>query len=103
MLTGLPSNGTVVGQDITAFIDQSIGAGAVTAFDNAGSPVNIQLRWAKIDSVEAGGPTPGTCSTRSTPMRADEDAWQNVGINYTFGANFQLDPPIATTRSTMSW
>ena len=45
------ANGTVRAQDVTAFLDQSIGGGAVTAFDISGSPVNIQLRWAKVDSA----------------------------------------------------
>ena len=40
---------------MTAFLDQSIGGGAVTAYDVSGSPVNIQLRWAKIDSALYGG------------------------------------------------
>src|SRR6185436_13731989 len=51
----IPANGTVRGQDITAFLDQSIGGGAVTAYDISGSPVNIQLRWAKVDAMEYGG------------------------------------------------
>jgi flagellar hook protein FlgE len=98
VLNGLPSNGTVVGQDTTAFIDQSIGAGAVTAFDNAGSPVNIQLRWAKIDSVEAGGVDTWNLFYQVDANATGADtAWQNVGLNYTFGANFQLDPPVANT------
>ena len=37
------------------FLDQSIGGGAVTAFDISGSPVNIQLRWAKVDCADYGG------------------------------------------------
>jgi flagellar hook protein FlgE len=97
VLTGLPSDGTVVGQDVTAFIDQSLGAGAVTAYDSAGSPVNIQLRWAKVSSVDSAGADVWNLfyQVDSTAV-LDEDAWKNVGINYTFGSNFQLDPPIAT-------
>jgi flagellar hook protein FlgE len=97
VLIGLPSNGTVVGQDVTSFINQSIGAGAVTAFDNSGSPVNIQLRWAKIDSVTNGGiDTWNLFYQVNSNAGAEETAWQNVGINYTFGPNFQLNPPINT-------
>jgi flagellar hook protein FlgE len=97
VLIGLPSNGTVVGQDVSTFLDQSIGAGAVTAFDNSGSPVNMQLRWAKVDSAEAGGTDTWNLfyQTNANPG-AEEAAWQNVGLNYTFGANFQLNPPINT-------
>jgi flagellar hook protein FlgE len=97
VLTGLPSDGTVVGQDVSAFIDQSLGAGAVTAYDSAGSPVNIQLRWAKVDSVAAGGvDTWNLFYQVDSTATGDEDAWKNVGINYTFGSNFQLNPPVTT-------
>ena len=98
VLTGLPADGTVVGQDVTAFINQSLGAGAVTAYDSAGSPVNIQLRWAKVGNVDTAGQDIWNLfyQVDSTAV-LDEDAWRNVGINYTFGADFQLDPPVATT------
>ena len=40
-------------------------------------------------------PTPGTCSIRSTRIATGTDvAWQNVGVNYTFGANGQMNPSI---------
>ena len=55
VFNALPANGTVRAQDLTVFLDQSIGGGAVTAFDISGSPVNIQLRWAKVDSADYGG------------------------------------------------
>ena len=51
--TALPSNGTVVANDVTTFLNESIAGGAVTAYDTSGSAVNIQLRWAKIDSSHA--------------------------------------------------
>jgi flagellar hook protein FlgE len=97
VLTGLPADGTVVGQDVTAFINQSLGAGAVTAYDSAGSPVNIQLRWAKVGNVDTAGADVWNLfyQVDSTAV-LDEDAWKNVGINYTFGSDFQLDPPVAT-------
>ena len=41
--------GQVIGNDLQAFLDESIAGGAVTAFDIAGSPVNLQFRWAKVD------------------------------------------------------
>ena len=97
VLSGLPSDGTVVGQDVTTFINQSLGAGAVTAYDSAGSPVNIQLRWAKISSVDSAGADVWNLFYQvDSTATGDEDAWKNVGIDYTFGANFQLDPPITT-------
>jgi flagellar hook protein FlgE len=97
VLTGLPSDGTVVGQDVTAFINQSLGAGAVTAYDSAGSPVNIQLRWAKVSSVDSAGADVWNLFYQvDATATGAEDAWKNVGINYIFGSDFQLDPPIPT-------
>ena len=54
-LSALPANGTVVGSDVATFVDESVGGGAITVFDNTGTPVNIQLRWAKVDSADSGG------------------------------------------------
>ncbi|MEX0590002.1 MAG: flagellar hook-basal body complex protein, partial [Xanthobacteraceae bacterium] len=40
--------GTVVADDVPTFLDQTISGGAITVFDTVGSPVNVQLRWAKL-------------------------------------------------------
>ena len=47
--------GTVVASDVPTFLANSISGGAVTMFDTVGSPVNIQLRWAKISDTLASG------------------------------------------------
>lgn len=96
-LTALPSNGTVVGNDVTTFIDNSIGGGAITAYDISGSPVNIQLRWAKVDSTTTGGTdTWNLFYQESSTATGTAVAWRNAGVNYTFGANGQMNPLIAT-------
>src|SRR6185312_16131589 len=46
--------GVVTGNDIQAFTNESISGGAVTAYNAAGTPVNLQLRWAKTDSASLG-------------------------------------------------
>ena len=46
----MPSNGSVIANDEPAFLDSSIGGGAVTTYDQSGTAVNIQLRWAKVES-----------------------------------------------------
>lgn len=97
--SALPSNQTVVADDLTAFVDASIGGGAITAYDVSGSPVNIQLRWAKTDSTSLGI---GHTDTWNLFYQVDsnatgsEAAWQNVGANFTFDANGQMDPLIST-------
>jgi flagellar hook protein FlgE len=94
----LPANGTVRAQDLTVFLDQSISGGAVTAFDVSGSPVNIQLRWAKVDSADYTGGTDTWNLFYQVDSAATgaQSAWQNVGVNYMFGANGQMDPVIGS-------
>jgi flagellar hook protein FlgE len=92
------ANGTVRAQDVTVFLDQSIGGGAVTAFDISGSPVNIQLRWAKVDSADYSGGTDTWNLFYQVDSNAtgENAAWQNVGVNYMFGANGQMNPTIGS-------
>ena len=43
------------GQDVTTFVNETIDGGSVTTYDATGTQANLQLRWAKTDSVAAGG------------------------------------------------
>lgn len=96
-LSAIPSNGTVVARDLDAFIESSIGGGAITAYDISGSPVNVQLRWAKVDSKLYGGTDTWNLfyQTDSTATGVEE-AWKNAGINFTFGANGQMIPVVTS-------
>jgi flagellar hook protein FlgE len=96
------ANGTVRAQDQSVFFDQSIGGGAVTAFDISGSPVNIQLRWAKVDSGDYSGGTDTWNLFYQVDSNAtgENPAWQNVGVNYMFGANGQMNPTIGSLTLT---
>jgi len=95
-LTALPSNQTVLAQDLNTFLDQSLGGGAITAYDTSGAPVNIQLRWAKVDAAKYGGTdTWNLFYQLNSTATGIAPAWQNVGVNYTFGPNGQMNPVIA--------
>jgi len=97
VFNALPANGTVRAQDLTVFLDQSISGGAVTAFDISGSPVNIQLRWSKVDSADYGGTDTWNLFYQvDANATGPQSAWQNVGVNYMFGANGQMDPVIGS-------
>ncbi|MDO9412238.1 MAG: flagellar hook-basal body complex protein [Pseudolabrys sp.] len=99
--SALPSNNTVVGQDVTSFINSSVAGGAVTAYDVSGSAVNVQMRWAKIDTADLGA---GHTDKWNLFYQVDSKAtgaaaaWQNVGIDYTFTANGQLSPAVNTVQ-----
>lgn len=96
-LTGLPSNGTVIGSDVAAFLNESISGGAVTAYDVSGAPVNVQLRWAKVDSASSGGADTWNLFYQvNSNATGTQTAWQNAGVNYTFGADGKMNPPITS-------
>ncbi len=95
----LPSNGSVFGADLSTFVNESIAGGSITGYTGLGAPVNMQFRWAKIDSTELG---PGHqdvwnmfYQTNSTATNL-QPAWTNVGTNFTFNASGQLTPPLST-------
>ena len=93
-----PADGTVIANDQTAFLNSSLGAGAITAYDISGTPVNLQMRWAKVDSAKLGTGHADTWNlfyqVNSNATNTDV-AWQNVGVKYTFGPNGQLNPPVS--------
>lgn len=98
-LSGLPSNQAVIADDLTAFLAESIGGGAVTAYDVSGSPVDIQLRWAKTDSASLGGTHKDTWNLFyqvDSLATGSDPAWRNVGTDFTFGADKQLNPAITS-------
>jgi flagellar hook protein FlgE len=101
VLTALPSNGTVIANDVSAFLDSSVGGGAITTYDISGSPVNIQLRWAKVGSALYGGTDTWNLFYQSNSLATGtQSAWQNVGVNYTFGANGQMSPVVTNVTLT---
>lgn len=94
---GLPSNGTVIANDTNVFLKESIAGGAVTAYDTSGAAVNVQMRWAKVDSSTLGTGHADTWNLfyqMDSTATGTESAWKNAGVNYTFGANGQLNPAV---------
>jgi len=99
-LTGLSSNQQVLGMDTTAFINESIGGGAITAYNQSGSPVNMQMRWGKVDSAALGAGHSDTWNLFyqvNSNATGTQVAWQNAGVNYSFDPNGQMNPLIANT------
>jgi len=93
---GTAGTGFVVGNDTTIFQKESISGGAVTAYNAAGTPVNLQLRWAKTDSASLGSPHVDSWNLfyQSNPNATGAQvAWVNTGTTFTFGANGALTSP----------
>jgi flagellar hook protein FlgE len=88
--------GLVVGNDVATFGAESISGGAVTAFNASGTPVNLQLRWAKTDSASLGA---GHLDTWNLFYQTDPNAtgtqaaWVNADTDFTFNANGTLSSP----------
>ncbi|MEX1084070.1 MAG: flagellar hook-basal body complex protein, partial [Xanthobacteraceae bacterium] len=99
--SAIPSNQTVVANDLTAFLNASIGGGAVTAYDISGSAVNIQIRWAKFEGAAYGGTDKWNLFYQvNSNATGTQVAWQNAGIDYTFGPNGQMSPLVANLTLT---
>jgi flagellar hook protein FlgE len=99
---GTAGTGVVTGNDLTAFTNESISGGAVTAYNAAGTPVNLQLRWAKTDSASLGSGHQDTWNLfyqTSTTATGTQVAWVNTGTNFTFSANGSLSSPTGSAIS----
>src|SRR5664279_4853742 len=93
--------GKVIGTDVSTFVDESIDGGAVTVYNATGTPANLQLRWAKTDSVANGG-----VDTWELFYQVDSTAtgttvaWQNAGTDFVFDTAGKLNPSITNTALT---
>jgi flagellar hook protein FlgE len=89
---GGTGTGVVLGKDISAFTNETISGGAVTAYNASGTPVNLQLRWALVSN--AGGQSTWNLFYQSNTAPGSTDvAWTNVGTNFTFNADGSLSSP----------
>jgi flagellar hook protein FlgE len=91
-----PPTGAVTANDQQTFLNESISGGAVTAYDQTGTAVNLQLRWAKTDSAALGGSHTNTWNLfyQSLPNAAGTQvAWVNAGTNFTFSPAGVLTSP----------
>jgi flagellar hook protein FlgE len=98
-----PTGGGVVeGQDVTTFVNESIDGGSVTVYDASGTQANLQLRWAKTDSVAAGGADTWELfyQTDSSATSGNSPAWENTGQSFVFNASGQLSPAITNIPLT---
>jgi flagellar hook protein FlgE len=94
-------NPNVVGNDLATFNAESISGGAVTAFNSAGTPINLQLRWAKTDSGSLGSPphqdTWNLFYQANPNATGTQTSWVNVGTPFVFNANGSLASPTGSS------
>jgi flagellar hook protein FlgE len=92
---GTAGAGVVIGSDNTVFTNESISGGAVTAFDPTGTPINLQLRWAKTDSATLGAGHTDTWNLfyqSSSTATGAQTAWVNAGTNFVFANGTLVNP-----------
>jgi flagellar hook protein FlgE len=96
----IAGGGIVTQADLTTFTNESISGGAVTAYNAAGTPVNLQMRWAKVDSASLGTGHSDSwelfyqSNSTATPSPAP---WTNTGTVFTFGSSGALVSPSGTS------
>jgi flagellar hook protein FlgE len=87
-----PGNGTVIGNDVTTFTNQSVDGGSITAYDTEGNPLNIQFRWAQVGN-SSGESTWNLFYQTNSSATGTQSAWQNIGSNFIFNSSGQLTQP----------
>jgi flagellar hook protein FlgE len=102
VLTGSAAGKAVAASDSAAFVGSSLAGGELTAYSGTGTPVSVQLRWAKVAEADAAAGTGGTWNL----FYADQSGtvtsgtgWQNVGTAFTFNGSGQLTAPTGTSLS----
>jgi flagellar hook protein FlgE len=94
--------GQVQGQDVSTFVNETIDGGSVTIYESSGTQANLQLRWAKTDSVANGGSDTWELfyQTDSTATSGTTVAWQNAGQSFVFNSSGQLNPAVTNVPLT---
>jgi flagellar hook protein FlgE len=93
--------GQVIGSDVSTFVNESIDGGAVTVYNATGTPANLQLRWAKTDSVANGGADTWELFYQvDSTATGTNVAWQNAGKDFVFDSAGKLNPAITNTTLT---
>lgn len=89
--------GTVVGSDLTLFLNRSIPGGSVTVYDTLGKATSVELRWAKISNAAAGPPavadTWNLFIAENTGATGATVAYRNVNTDVTFDSTGKMTLP----------
>ncbi|MEO0962126.1 MAG: flagellar hook-basal body complex protein, partial [Pseudomonadota bacterium] len=99
-------DGFVQAQDEQLFLDRSLAGGAITTYDSIGNPVNVELRWAKVNNAANGAGQAGGADTwnlfyqTSTTATGTAAKWNNVGQAYVFNTSGVATPAVTSATIT---
>jgi flagellar hook protein FlgE len=83
-------SGTVTATEATTFATQSLDGGSVTLYDQQGSAVDVQIRWAKMSD----SPETWNLFYESNPDASGSEArWTNAGTDFVFDSKGNLTSP----------
>lgn len=89
---------SVSADDADTFVSQSISGGAITVYAGNGAPVNVQMRWAKVNSTANGGAERWNMfMLTNSEATGPGAAWTKIGGDYTFGADGSPNPAVEYT------
>lgn len=95
--TASGGTGTVVGSDLTTFLNRSIPGGSVTVYDSLGKATSVELRWAKVSNAAAGPPavadTWNLFIAENTGATGATVAYRNVDVDVTFDSTGKMTNP----------
>ncbi len=94
--------GYVAASDVTAFVNRSISAGAVTVYNDVGAPVNVQMRWAKTENAATGTDTWNLFYQEDSTATGAAAAWRNVGTDFTFDSDGRLTSAPSLSLASLS-
>lgn len=102
-LPATTTDGFVQAADVPVFLQNTVAGGAITVFDESGSPVNVQFRWGKIDSAAGGGTDQWQLFYLSDSNATTTDvAWRNIGTDYTFATDGTMTTPATDPIATLT-
>ncbi len=88
---------TIEAQQNSNFLADSIAGGAITVYAPNGSPVNVQIRWAKIDKTTMGGVDRWNMFyMANSEATGSQTMWINAGQDYDFNSSGSMSPAIAS-------
>ncbi|MFK7793068.1 MAG: flagellar hook protein FlgE [Devosiaceae bacterium] len=98
------TDGFIQAAEVPVFLQNTVAGGAITVFDDSGSPVNVQFRWGKTESVGSGDPADQwqLFYLSDSLATGTDPAWRNVGTDYTFATDGTMTAPTTDPVVTLS-